>query len=160
MNRPPTHGRRIGCGFYFGPTREPWQRFHVATHGRDSRGLVFFVPASFQSWRFTASSTPDFFGLWDGLQSSCKQASALEDPEVLLRLFSLHGPSWPEAEHHHRVSALNRPLPALAATPPRGAELWLYLQENLARAHTPPKRYTGNCHSLATCSLYCCPNCG
>jgi [protein-PII] uridylyltransferase len=59
---------------------------------------------------------------------------ALRDPEMLLRLFHFM------AEHGLKLSTtteykVEQALPALAATPPRGAELWLYLQETLVQPH-------------------------
>jgi [protein-PII] uridylyltransferase len=80
-----------------------------------------------QSWR--ARLTTADFSVVDGL-IFLQQPSALQDPEVLLRLFHFL------AHHGLRLSAtteyrIEQALPALAATPPRGAELWLYLQETL-----------------------------
>ena len=53
---------------------------------------------------------------------------------MLLRLFHFM------AEHGLKLSTtteykVEQALPALAATPPRGAELWLYLQETLVQPH-------------------------
>src|SRR6202047_1217965 len=84
-----------------------------------------------QSWR-SRLSTPDF-SVVDGLVF-LQQPSALQDPEVLLRLFHFM------AHHGLKLSAtteyrIEQALPALAATPPRGAELWLYLQETLLQPH-------------------------
>ena len=80
-----------------------------------------------QSWR-SRLSTADF-SVVDGL-IFLQQPSSLQDPEVLLRLFHFM------AHHGVKLSAtteyrIEQALPALAATPPRGAELWLYLQETL-----------------------------
>src|SRR5215831_7170242 len=80
-----------------------------------------------QSWR-SRVTTPDF-SVVDGL-IFLQQPSALQDPEVLLRLFHFM------AHHGLKLSAtteyrIEQALPSLAATPPRGAELWLYLQETL-----------------------------
>ena len=85
----------------------------------------------FQSWRSRVSS-PDF-SVVDGL-IFLQQPSALQDPEVLLRLFHFM------AHHGLKLSTtteyrIEQALPALAATPPRGAELWLYLQETLVQPH-------------------------
>jgi [protein-PII] uridylyltransferase len=58
----------------------------------------------------------------------------LKDPEVLLRLFHFmahHGLKL-SATTEHRIE---QALPELAVTPPRGAELWLYLQETLLQPH-------------------------
>jgi [protein-PII] uridylyltransferase len=84
-----------------------------------------------QSWR-SRLSTADF-SVVDGL-IFLQQPSSLQDPEVLLRLFHFM------AHHGLKLSAtteyrIEQALPALAATPPRGAELWLYLQETLLQPH-------------------------
>jgi len=84
-----------------------------------------------QSWR-SRLSTADF-SVVDGL-IFLQQPSALQDPEVLLRLFHFM------AHHGLKLSAtteyrIEQALPALAATPPRGAELWLYLQETLLQPY-------------------------
>jgi [protein-PII] uridylyltransferase len=84
-----------------------------------------------QSWR-SRLTTADF-SVVDGL-IFLQQPSALRDPEVLLRLFHFM------AHHGLKLSAtteyrLEQALPALAATPPRGAELWLYLQETLLQLY-------------------------
>jgi [protein-PII] uridylyltransferase len=85
----------------------------------------------FQGWRSRPSS-PDF-SVVDGL-IFLQQSSSLQDPEMLLRLFHFM------AHHGLRLSAttehrIEQELPALAVTPPRGAELWLYLQETLLQPH-------------------------
>ena len=85
----------------------------------------------FQSWR-SRLSTADF-SVVDGL-IYLQQPSALQDPEMLLRLFHFM------ANHGLKLSTtteyrIEQALPALAATPPRGAELWLYLQETLLQPH-------------------------
>ncbi len=84
-----------------------------------------------QSWR-SRLTTADF-SVVDGL-IFLQQPSALQDPEILLRLFHFM------AHHGLKLSAtteyrIEQALPALAATPPRGAELWLYLQETLLQPH-------------------------
>ena len=84
-----------------------------------------------QSWR-SRLTTADF-SVVDGL-IFLQQPSALQDPEVLLRLFYFM------AHHGLKLSAtteyrIEQALPALAAMPPRGAELWLYLQETLLQPH-------------------------
>jgi len=84
-----------------------------------------------QSWR-SRLTTPDF-SVVDGL-IFLQQPSALQDPEVLLRLFHFM------AHHGLKLSAtteyrIEQALPAMALTPPRGAELWLYLQETLLQPH-------------------------
>src|SRR3984957_6764849 len=84
-----------------------------------------------QSWR-TRLSTADF-SVVDGLVF-LQQPSALQDPEVLLRLFHFM------AQHGLKLSAtteyrIEQALPALASMPPRGAELWLYFEETLLQPH-------------------------
>jgi [protein-PII] uridylyltransferase len=84
-----------------------------------------------QSWR--SRLTTSDFSVVDGL-IFLQQPSALQDPEVLLRLFHFM------AHHGLKLSAtteyrIEQALPALASTPPRGAELWLYLQETLLQPH-------------------------
>jgi [protein-PII] uridylyltransferase len=84
-----------------------------------------------QSWR-SRLTTPDF-SVVDGL-IFLQQPSSLQDPEVLLRLFHFM------AHHGLKLSAtteyrIEQALPALASTPPRGAELWLYMQETLLQPH-------------------------
>ena len=84
-----------------------------------------------QSWR--SRLTTSDFSVVDGL-IFLQQPSALQDPEVLLRLFHFM------AHHGLKLSAtteyrIEQALPALAATPPRGAELWLYLQETLLQPY-------------------------
>ena len=84
----------------------------------------------FQGWRSRVAS--DDFSVVDGL-IFLQQPGGLRDPEMLLRLFHFM------AEHGLKLSTtteykVEQALPALAATPPRGAELWLYLQETLLTA--------------------------
>jgi [protein-PII] uridylyltransferase len=84
-----------------------------------------------QSWR-SRLTTPDF-SVVDGL-IFLQQPASLQDPEVLLRMFHFM------AHHGLKLSAtteyrIEQALPALASMPPRGAELWLYLQETLLQPH-------------------------
>jgi [protein-PII] uridylyltransferase len=88
----------------------------------------------FQGWRSRVSSAD--FSVVDGLifLRQPQQPHGLRDPEMLLRLFHFM------AEHGLKLSTtteykVEQALPALAATPPRGAELWLYLQETLVQSH-------------------------
>ena len=84
-----------------------------------------------QSWR--SRLTTSDFSVVDGL-IFLQQPSALQDPEILLRLFhfmALHGLKL-SATTEYRIE---QALPALASTPPRGAELWLYLQETLLQPY-------------------------
>src|SRR5579871_3903586 len=84
-----------------------------------------------QSWRSRVSTSD--FSVVDGL-IFLQHSTSLQDPEVLLRLFHFM------AHHGLKLSAtteyrIEQALPAMAATPPRGAELWLYLQETLLQPH-------------------------
>lgn len=84
-----------------------------------------------QSWRSRITSSD--FSVVDGFVF-LQQPGDLQDPEMLLRLFHFI------AEHGLKLSTtteyrIEQSLPALAATPPRGAELWLYLQETLVEPH-------------------------
>jgi [protein-PII] uridylyltransferase len=84
-----------------------------------------------QSWR--SRLTTSDFSVVDGL-IFLQQPSALQDAEVLLRLFhfmAVHGLKL-SATTEYRIE---QALPALASMPPRGAELWLYLQETLLQPH-------------------------
>jgi [protein-PII] uridylyltransferase len=85
----------------------------------------------FQGWR-SRTAHPDF-SVVDGL-IFLQQSSSLNDPEVLLRLFhfmALHGLKLSTTTEQR----IEQALPALAVAPPRGAELWLYLQETLLQPH-------------------------
>jgi [protein-PII] uridylyltransferase len=85
----------------------------------------------FQHWRSRLSNSD--FSVVDGL-IFLQQPHALHDPEMLLRLFHFM------ATHGLRLSTtteyrIEQVLPSLAATPPRGAELWLYLGEILVQPY-------------------------
>jgi [protein-PII] uridylyltransferase len=133
--------RKIGASDRAELTAADWMRLHFG-HARAVQRTVMQlleeIPESwsslrrqFQGWR-TRTSSEDF-SVVDGLiflQQSC----SLRDPEMLLRLFHF------VAHHGLRLSAtterrIEQELPALAVTPPRGAELWLYLQETLLEPH-------------------------
>jgi [protein-PII] uridylyltransferase len=118
-----------------------WMRIyfgHVRSIDRLATQLEEEIPAAwssvyrhFQQWRSRVSNAD--FSVVDGL-IFLSQPSSLQDPEVLLRLFHF------VAHHGLRLSRttearVEQVLPALATMPPRGAELWLYLQETLAQPH-------------------------
>jgi [protein-PII] uridylyltransferase len=118
-----------------------WMRVyfgHVRSVHRVCNQLLEEIPAAwsslyrqFQGWRSRVVS--DDFSVVDGL-IFLQQPAGLRDPEMLLRLFHFM------AEHGLKLSTtteykVEQALPALAATPPRGAELWLYLQETLVQPH-------------------------
>ncbi len=118
-----------------------WMRVyfgHVRSVHRVCNQLLEEIPAAwsslyrqFQGWRSRVAS--DDFSVVDGL-IFLQHPGGLRDPEMLLRLFHFM------AEHGLKLSTtteykVEQALPALAATPPRGAELWLYLQETLVQPY-------------------------
>jgi len=133
--------RRIGAPPEVQLSPADWMRIyfgHARVIERTVTQLLEEIPEAWstlyrhvQNWR-SRLSTADF-SVVDGL-IFLQQPSALQDPEVLLRLFHFM------AHHGLRLSAtteyrIEQALPALAATPPRGAELWLYLQETLLQPY-------------------------
>jgi [protein-PII] uridylyltransferase len=85
----------------------------------------------FQSWRSRISNAD--FSVVHGL-IFLQQPASLQNPETLLHLFHFM------AHHGLKLSTtteqkVEQVLPSLAATPPRGAELWIYLQEILQQPH-------------------------
>jgi [protein-PII] uridylyltransferase len=132
-----------GIGVYDGYELAPadWMRIyfgHARSVHRTATQLLEELPAArsslsrhFHNLR-TRVSNPDV-SVVDGLVF-LRQSSTLQDPEVLLRLFHF------VAQHDVRLSTateykIEQVLPSLAATPPRGAELWLYLGELLTQPH-------------------------
>jgi [protein-PII] uridylyltransferase len=118
-----------------------WMRLyfgHARTVHRICTQLLDEVLASgsslyrqFESWRSRISNAD--FSVVHGLVY-LQQPSALRDPETLLRLFHFM------AHHGLKLSTSTEQkvlqvLPAMAATPPRGAELWIYLEEILIQPH-------------------------
>jgi [protein-PII] uridylyltransferase len=118
-----------------------WMRIyfgHARSVHRVCAQLLEEIPAAwsslyrqFQHWRSRLSNAD--FSVVDGL-IFLQQPSALHDPEMLLRLFHFM------ATHGLRLSTtteyrIEQVLPSLAATPPRGAELWLYLGEILVQPY-------------------------
>ncbi|HVR25836.1 MAG TPA: [protein-PII] uridylyltransferase [Candidatus Polarisedimenticolia bacterium] len=133
--------RKIGASDSTALTAADWMRIyfgHARSVQRTVMQLMEEIPESwsalrrqFQGWR-ARPSHPDF-SVVDGL-IFLQQSSSLEDPEMLLRLFHFmahHGLKL-SATTEHRIE---QALPSLAVTPPRGAELWLYLQETLLQPH-------------------------
>jgi [protein-PII] uridylyltransferase len=133
--------RKIGASAADELSAADWMRIyfgHARTVQRTVMQLLEEIPESwsslrrqFQGWR-SRTAHPDF-SVVDGL-IFLQQSSSLQDPEVLLRLFhfmALHGLKL-SATTEHRIE---QALPALAVTPPRGAELWLYFQETLLQPH-------------------------
>jgi len=133
--------RKIGASDLEIASAADWMRVyfgHARAVHRVCTQLQEEIPAAWsslykqlQGWR-TRVSSPDF-SVVDGLVF-LPQPDALEDPEMLLKLFHFM------AQHGLKLSTtteyrIEQVLPALAATPPRGAELWLYLQETLVQPH-------------------------
>ncbi len=118
-----------------------WMRIyfsHARSIHRTATQLLEEIPAAWSSLsrhfhNLRARVSDADFSVVDGLVF-LRQSSALQDPEVLLRLFHF------VAHHDVRLSTtteykIEQVLPSLAATPPRGAELWLYLGEILTQPH-------------------------
>ena len=133
--------RKIGAADSAELTAADWMRLyfgHARAVQRAVTQLQEEIPESwsalrrqFQGWK-SKPSHPDF-SVVDGLVF-LQQSSSLKDPETLLRLFhfvALHGLKL-SATTEHRIE---QALPELAVTPPRGAELWLYLQETLLQPY-------------------------
>src|SRR5271155_149050 len=133
--------RKIGASDAAELTAADWMRIYFG-HARAVQRAVMQlqeeIPEAwsalrrqFQGWRSRPASAD--FSVVDGL-IFLQQSSSLRDPEMLLRLFHFmahHGLKL-SATTEHRIE---QELPALAVTPPRGAELWLYLQETLLQPH-------------------------
>jgi [protein-PII] uridylyltransferase len=133
--------RKIGASDSADLTAADWMRIyfgHARAVQRTVMQLMEEIPESwsalrrqFQGWRSRPSHSD--FSVVDGL-IFLQQSSSLQDPEMLLRLFHFmahHGLKL-SATTEHRIE---QALPSLALTPPRGAELWLYLQETLLQPH-------------------------
>ncbi len=133
--------RKIGASDSSDLTPADWMRIyfgHARAVQRTVTQLLDEIPEAWSSLRrhFHALRSrpvsPDF-SVVDGM-IFLQQSASLRDPEMLLRLFHFM------ARHGLRLSAttehrIEQELPALAVTPPRGAELWLYLQETLLQPH-------------------------
>jgi len=136
--------RKIGASDAEISNAADWMRVyfgHVRSVHRVCSQLLEEIPAAwsslyrqFQGWRSRVASAD--FSVVDGLifLKQPQQPDELRDPEMLLRLFHFM------AEHGLKLSTtteykVEQALPALAATPPRGAELWLYMQETLVQPH-------------------------
>jgi [protein-PII] uridylyltransferase len=133
--------QKIGASDAADLTPADWMRIyfrHARAVQRTVTQLLEEIPEAwsslrrqFQGWRSRPSSSD--FSVVDGM-IFLQQSSSLRDPEMLLRLFHFmahHGLKL-SATTEHRIE---QELPALAVTPPRGAELWLYLQETLLQPH-------------------------
>jgi [protein-PII] uridylyltransferase len=133
--------KRIGAADALELSAADWMRIyfgHARAVQRSVMQLLEEIPEAWsalyrqvQSWRTRLTSAD--FSVVDGL-IFLQQPSALQDPEVLLRMFHFM------AHHGLKLSAttefrVEQELPAFASMPPRGAELWLYLQETLLEPH-------------------------
>src|ERR1700692_3643629 len=133
--------RKIGAADAADLTAADWMRIyfsHARAVQRTVMQLLEEIPEAwsalrrqFHGWKSRPSS-PDF-SVVDGM-IFLQQSSSLQDPEMLLRLFHFM------AHHRLKLSAttehrIEQALPGLAVSPPRGAELWLYLQETLLQPH-------------------------
>ena len=133
--------RKIGASDAADLTAADWMRIyfgHARAVQRTVMQLLEEIPEAwsslrrqFEGWQSRPSSAD--FSVVDGM-IFLQQSSSLRDPEMLLRLFHFmahHGLKL-SATTEHRIE---QALPALAVTPPRGAELWLYFQETLLQPH-------------------------
>jgi [protein-PII] uridylyltransferase len=134
-------GRKIGTPDSRDLSPADWMRVyfsHARSVHRICTQLLDEVLASwsslyrqFQSWRSRISNSD--FSVVHGLVFM-QQPATLQNPEMLLTLFHFM------AHHGLKLSTtteqkIEQVLPSLAATPPRGAELWIYLQEILRQPH-------------------------
>jgi [protein-PII] uridylyltransferase len=133
--------RKIGCPDNDVSHTAGWMRVYFgqarSVH-RVCTQLLEEIPAAwsslyrqFQQWRSRLSNAD--FSVVDGLVY-LQQPHALHDPEMLLRMFhfmAMHGLRLSTTTEYR----IEQVLPSLAATPPRGAELWLYLGEILTQPH-------------------------
>ncbi|MGC2248952.1 MAG: [protein-PII] uridylyltransferase [Terriglobales bacterium] len=151
--------RKIGAPDSDIASTADWMRIyygHVRGVHRVCTQLIEEIPAAwsslyrqFQGWRSKIPSND--FSVVDGL-IFLQQPSALQDPEKLLGLFHFM------AEHGLKLSTttefkIEQALPALASTPPRGGELWLYLQETLLQPHAADALRAMNALRLLTLLL-------
>ena len=151
--------RRIGAPEAEVLSAAEWMRIyfgHVRGVHRVCNQLLEEIPAAwsslyrqFQGWRTKIPSAD--FSVVDGL-IFLQQPSALQDPEKLLSLFHFM------SEHGLKLSTtteykVEQALPALAATPPRGGELWLYLQETLVQPNAADALRAMNALRLLTLLL-------
>jgi [protein-PII] uridylyltransferase len=132
---------RVGAADAVTLTASEWMRIyfgHARLIHRVAGQLMDEFPAArpslyrqFQNLRSRLSNAE--FAVVDG-RIFLQRQEALSDPELPLRLFRFmarHGLTLSSATEHQVEEA----LPALAAKPPKGAELWHYLQEILLAPH-------------------------
>jgi [protein-PII] uridylyltransferase len=133
--------RKIGVTETEALTAADWMRIYFS-HARNVHRvclqLLDEVPAAwssiyrqFQSWKSRVSNSE--FSVVHNMVF-LQDSAAIKDPETLLRLFHFiaqHGLKLSTTTEQH----VEQVLPSMAATPPRGAELWIYLQEILLQPH-------------------------
>ena len=118
-----------------------WMRVyfvHARAIFRVASQLLEEIPAArsslyrqFQNWRSRLSNAD--YSVVDGL-IFMQQPASLQDPGKLLLTFQFmahHGLRLSTTTEHR----IENVLPSLAATPPKGAELWMYLREILLEPH-------------------------
>jgi [protein-PII] uridylyltransferase len=133
--------RKIGAPNAGPLTASDWMRIyfgHARLIYRVAAQLLDEFPAArpslyrqFQNLRSRLSNAE--FSVVDG-RIFLQRQEALSDPELPLRMFRFmarHGLSLSSATEHQ----IEEVLPALAAAPPKGAELWHHLQEILLAPH-------------------------
>ena len=133
--------KKIGAPDATTLTSADWMRLYFSNARSVHRSCIRLleeVPAAwsgivrqFQDWRARVSN--DKFSVVHGMVF-LTQPGSVQESEVLLQLFHFI------AEHGLKLSTITEQrvehvLPAMAATPPRGAELWIYLQEILLQTH-------------------------
>jgi [protein-PII] uridylyltransferase len=133
--------RKIGMPGADSLTASDWMRVyfgHARLIHRVAAQLLDEFPAArpslyrqFQNLRSRLSNAE--FSVVDG-RIFLQRQEALHDPDLPLRMFRFmarHGLSLSSATEHQ----IEEVLPALAAAPPKGAELWNHLQEILLAPH-------------------------
>ena len=148
---------RIGSSASEPISAADWMRIyfgHARAIHRASLQLLEEVPAArsslyrqFQNWRSRLSNAE--FSVVDGL-IFLQQPSALQDPEVMLRMFNFmahHGLRLSTTTEHR----IEHVLPAFAAKAPRGAQMWTRLQGILIEPHAADALRA--MHSLKVLSL-------
>lgn len=133
--------REIGMSDPGAVSAADWMRVyfgHARAIHRTAIQLLEEIPAArsslykqLQHWRSRVSNAD--FSVVDGL-IFLQQPTSVQDPQLLLRLFDFM------AHHGLKLSTtteyrIEHVLPALASTPPKGAELWQYLQVILIEPH-------------------------
>jgi [protein-PII] uridylyltransferase len=126
--------RKIGAPDGEIETVEDWMRIyfgHARLIHRVCVQLLEEIPTSWPSLarqfdKIRARLSNAEFSAADGLLS-LRQPTGIRDPEMLLRAFlflAQHGLKFSTATEYH----IEQALPSVAALPPRGAEVWRFLQ--------------------------------